>query len=174
MNNQAFEFLRQHKNVSTETEELVLERVNGRVSTVEMVKIFKDGISGQYGKVYSCDPQTLLGWIEASQKAKNSSGAYLDKGLLPPSVSLVDKEYLSSVDDWCKEANKCFTSFLNGVSESYFHPHVYDRMMLDGKIQLNTCMKYVKGDNVTEAKQKVLRDVFLTYKSNGWNRVYFV
>jgi hypothetical protein len=173
MGNQAFEFLRQYKQVSPETEELVLKRAKN-ISTVDLVKIFENGISGQYGKVYSCDPQTLLGWIEASHKSRNASGAYLDKGLLPATVKITDREYLSSVDDWCKEANKCLTSFLNGVSESYFHPHVYDRMMLDGKISLNACMKYVTGDNVDEAKQRVLRDVFLTYKSKGWNQVYFV
>lgn len=168
VSNTAFEFLRQHKKVEPETEALVLKRVSGKITTSDLLTCFEKGITGEFGKVYSLDPQTLIGWVTQFLRSKTSSKNYLETGLLPPDKPFFDL----GNDDWMKEANKCLTSFLNGVSESYFHPNVYDRMMLDGKIELNACMKY--GDNVIEAKQKVLRDVFLTYKSKGWSRIYFV
>ena len=172
--NAAFEFLRRHKQVSHETETLVMKRISGKVTSSELLEIFEKGITGEFGKVYSLDPQTLIGWVEAANRSKNSSQGYMSQGLLDP-----DKKYFEfGNDDWMREANKCLTSFLNGVSESQFHPHVYDRMMLDGKIEMNSCVKhlpeeYMEPDVIT-AKQTVLRSVFLTYKSNGWNQVYFI
>lgn len=176
--NPAFEFLRKHKPVSDETETLVMKKTLGRITQSELFTVFENGISGQYGKVYSLDPQTLLSWVEAYKRGKNSSKSYMESGLVNPSVGMCHPDYPGGLDDWHKEANKCLTSFLNGVSESHFHPHVYDRMMLDGKIKINDCLKYLEKEyeekDVTAAKQKVLRDVFLSYKSNGWTQVYFI
>lgn len=171
----AFEFLRKHKQVSEETESLVMKRLKGKITQDELFTVFERGITGEFGKVYSLDPQTLIGWVQAHQKQKTTSRDYMNSGL----VSISEPHFDFNNDDWMKEANKCLTAFLNGVSEQYFHPSVYDRMMLDGKIELNASMKYVQQKEgefkgVVEAKQKVLRDIFLTYKSKGWNQVYFI
>lgn len=172
VNNLAFDFLRQHKEVKPETETLVMKKIKGKMSNSDLLQCFENGITGQYGKVYSLDPQTLIDWVDKFQRGKTSNKHYLDSGLLPvgtPSWEVVD---------WDKEANKCLTAFFNGVAEDNFHPAVYDRMMIDGKIQINDCMKYLKDgyseSDVTKAKQKVLRDVFGKYKAKGWSQVYFI
>lgn len=171
--NPAFEFLRKHKQVTDETEALVMKRVKGRLSSSELFSVFENGITGQYGKVYSLDAQTLVGWVAEFLRGKESPKNYLSSGLLPVDYPTWE------VVDWDKEANKCFTAFLNGVSEANFNPGVYDRMMVDGKIKLNAYMEFFtdSGDTakqVIAAKQRVLRNVFLTYKSNGWTTVYFI
>lgn len=171
--NPAFEFLRKHKQVSEETETLVMKKVRGRVTQDELFTVFENGITGQYGKIYSLDPQTLMTWVETYSKGKNSSKNYLSTGLEP--VTTPTWENI----EWDKEANKCFTAFLNGVSETYFHPAVYDRMMLDGKIKINAYIKYFTETgnhpyDVQTAKQKILRDTFWGYKSTGWTFVYFI
>lgn len=170
--NPAFEFLRRHKQVSDETETLVMKRCVG-ISQNDLLTIFENGISGQYGKVYSLDPQTLLSWVSEFKKGRESPKNYLSSGLLPVDYPTRD------VVDWDKEANKCFTAFLNGVSEANFNPGVYDRMVVDGKIKLNAYMEFFtdSGDTAKQvivAKQRVLRNVFITYKSNGWATVYFI
>lgn len=177
--NPAFEFLKRHKEVSEETQELVMKKIKGKISQSELITAFENGISGQYGKVYKADAQTLIGWVEAFQKGKNAVNSYLESGLVNPDEKVTGRNYPGNVTEWMKEANKALVSFLNGVSENHFHPHIYDRLLLDGKIRLNQYSKYfVATDNVDEdvkrAKQKVLRDVFLTYKSNGWSHVYFI
>jgi hypothetical protein len=175
ISNTAFEFLRSQKNVEPATEDFVLRRLKGKCTGADMLTAFENGIGGQYGKVYSLDAATLIGWVEKHQQSKNSSRGYMETGLLNPE----DPRFDLTNDDWIKEANKCFTSFLNGVSESHFHPFVYDRMMLDQKIDINAYLKHFReGDDerreVVKAKQLVLRDVFLTYKSNGWTQVYLI
>lgn len=169
----AFDYLRQFKEVDPETERLVKKKTYG-IPESQLLDIFERGISGDFGKVYKCDPQTILGWVADWRKGQDRKENYLSTGLLDPSKKHFDLKN----EDWMREANKCFTAFLSGTSEQAFHPGVYDRMMLDGKIQLNACMKYLgKGyqdSEVISAKQKVLRDVFLTYKSNGWSKVYNV
>lgn len=171
MNNPAFELIRRHKEVSIETETLVLKKVSGKITSTELITIFENGISGQYGKVYSMDPQTLLSWVTQYINSKNSAKNYLEAALLPlntPSWETIE---------WDKEANKCYRAFLNGVNEQYFHRCVYDRMMIDGKIQINAYQKYYRGDDlekVYEAQRKILRDTFLTYKSQGFTHVYFI
>jgi len=164
--NPAFEHLRKFKPVSADTEELCMRKFRG-LKNSDLLEAFENGISGRYGKVYSLDPQTIIGWVDQHKK-KNT--VYLDKGLLDP-----NKNYFElGVDDWIKEANKCYIAYLNGTGEACFHPGVYDRMMLDRKIEINACAKYLNDDfsNVTEAKQKVLRDKFGWMRSHGWNDVY--
>ena len=165
----AFEFLRKHKKVEDETQALVLKKVRGRISQDELITIFENGISGQYGKLYSCDPQTLLGWVSQYEASKNSPKNYLQSGLLP--ISTTSREVI----DWEKEANKCFSAFQNGVSEQYFHPCVYDRLMIDGKIPINSCQKYIeKGETIESSKQKVLKNVFTYYRQKGYTTIYFI
>ena len=53
MNNPAFEYLRQFKKVSDESEELVMKVVKKRypeISLNELVNIFEQGITGDFGK----------------------------------------------------------------------------------------------------------------------------
>lgn len=170
--NPAFELLRQHKDVKEETEKLVMKKVRGRITQNELITVFENGLSGQYGKLYSADPQTLLSWVEQFEKSKNSAANYLESPLLP--VSTNQREPIA----WDKEANKCYKAFLNGVSEEYFHPAVYDRMMLDDKIKMNSYLKKLLGEgmpeNIRVAKQKILKDVFAEYKSRGLTTIYFI
>mgnify|MGYP001244487831 FL=1 len=184
MNNPAFELIRLHKEVKPDTETLVLKQIRGRVTPNELINIFENGVSGKYGKLYSADPQTLLSWVDAYLKTKHSDKNYLSSGLADPSLPSWETY------EWDKEANKCFNAFMNGVKETNFHPAVYDRMICDNKIDLNAYMKYYDGpenafpDNrlvwievlsaVKKAKQKVLKDIFLSYKNKGYTYVYFI
>ena len=72
MNNPAFELIRRHKDVSPETEALVLKQIRNKCSTTELITIFENGISGKYGKLYSADTQTLVGWVDRFVKEKMS------------------------------------------------------------------------------------------------------
>lgn len=179
--NPAFDYLRGFKECSSDVEDLVMKTVKRKfpaVSIGELKQVFEKGLAGEYGKVYKADPDVLVGWVSASQRSKNTAQNYLSTGLVQPSVGMTHPDYPLTMEDWEKEANKCLTSFLNGVSEQYFHPHVYDRMMLDGKIELGECIKHLGKEytdqDVTRAKQMVLRDKFLSYKSSGWTQVYLI
>lgn len=181
--NPAFQFLSDHKKFEPSVEDLVMKKVKWKypnLTSNDLVAIFERGILGDYGKVYKIEPDVLMGWIEASQKAKNSATSYLSTGLVNPMTKMTDYGYPGGLDDWHKEANKCFTSFLSGVHEGCFHPHVYDRLVLDGKIQLNTCCKYLKDpkdsndSEVMAAKQRVLKDFFLTARGDGKTYIYFI
>jgi len=175
--NSAFELLRSFKEVSEDTEKLVLAIVSRKhkdLTIKELSKIFESGIAGEYGKIYTLDPQTILSWIDKYEKNKNSAKDYLDSPLLP--VWWPGKE----THDWLKEANKCYKAFLNGVSSEYFHHCVYDRMMLDDKIKLNAYRKYYSVDvdyeseEIKAAKRKILKDVFQKMKDQGLTYVYFI
>lgn len=172
--NSAFELLRQFKDVSAETEKLVMaiiRRKHRDLTIKELTKIFEDGIAGEYGKVYTLDPQTILSWVDKYSSNKNSSVSYLQSPLLS-----IDTPAWENID-WSKEANRCFQAFLNGVSEQYFHRCVYDRMMVDGKIPVNAYKKYYKGDDLEEvysAQRKFLKDVFTDYKRAGFTTIYFI
>jgi hypothetical protein len=83
--NSAFNVLRDFKEVSEETEKLVLAIISRKhrdLTIKELTTIFETGISGQYGKVYTLDPQTLLSWVEKYIADKNSSKSYLESPLL--------------------------------------------------------------------------------------------
>ena len=194
MTNPAFDFLRQFKDVLPEVEELVIKVVSKKytVTTNELKIAFEKGVAGEYGKFIMADPQTLINWVSKYYGEKNNSKNYLESGLLDPKTRPTSQNYPRTTDDWCKEANKCFTAFLNGVGCEYFHPHVYDRMLLDNKIELNAYKKYCKEDidkydfskddeanryienHVNPAKQKVLRDIFSGYRQKGWSYVYVI
>jgi hypothetical protein len=181
----AFDYLRQFHEVDEPTQKLVIKKTFG-LKESELLTIFEKGISGEFGKVYKADPQTILGWVDKYQATKNSNKNYLESGLVNPLEPVTGMNYPQSTEQWHKEANKALLSFLNGVSESNFHPHIYDRMMLDGKIEPGVSAKYYNGPDPTnenldlvsielgKAKQKILRDVFLSYKSRGWTTVYFI
>jgi len=192
--NAAFELLRKHKPVTAETENLTLKQVKNKVTSNELFNIFENGISGQYGKLYSADVQTLVSWVDQYLKSRNSPKNYLHTGLAPISM---DK---NEIWDWDKEANKCYTAFLNGITESDFHPAVYDNMMLVGKIERDSYLKFYNGispaeveklckedDNffkgniwknvqieITKAKQAVIKKTFSEFRSKGYTTVYFI
>jgi hypothetical protein len=172
--NSAFELLRNFKEVSEETEKLVLAIVSRKhrdLTIKELSQIFESGIAGEYGKIYTLDPQTILSWIDKYEKNKNSAKDYLEGPLL--SVNTPGFETI----DWLKEANKCYQAFLRGISEIYFHHCVYDRMMLDDKIKLNAYRKFYQGDDINEihrAQQKIIKEVFMKMKDQGLTYVYFI
>ena len=182
--NTAFEFLREHKDVKPEVENLVIKKIRGRVSNHELLTIFEDGISGKYGKVYSLDAQTLIDWVNKAQAAKNRSGAVLDSNLLDPSTPVSSINYPSSPKEWYLETNKAFTAYLSGVSESNFHPHIYNRLMCDipAKIELGAMKKYKpegypnnwesRKQDIDKAMQLAVRDYFAECKSKGYTYIY--
>lgn len=176
MNNPAFDYLRQFKKVSDENEELALKTIKRKypnLSTNDLVDIFEKGLTGEYGKVYSADAETILDWIKESQKRKDNTTSYYESGLISPSVKVTDANYPSGYEDWHKEVNKAFTKFLGGVNESNFHPHIYDRLMCDNKIPMHSYQKYLNG-SVDSAKQRYLKDYFNECKLKGWNQIYTI
>jgi hypothetical protein len=86
---------------------------------------------------------------------------------------MYDNRYPEKQEDWNKEVNKAFTSFLNGTSTTQMHPHIYDRLMVDGKIPLNAYLKHYTND-VTIAKQQTLNDYFAGCKDKGFTYIYFI
>lgn len=177
INNPAFELLKKYKKVEPDTETLVLKRIRGRISQDELITIFEKGVTGEYGKFIVADPQTLLSWVNQYESGKSTTKNYLASGLLDPDMKITSHAYPSKSEDWHREANKCLVAFMNGVNPSNFHPHVYDRMMLDGKIEFNAYKKYTNGftdEDYKIARQKVLGDVFGSYRAKGWNSVYIV
>lgn len=176
--NAAFEFLRQHKDVEQSTEELVIKKLRGKFSQDELLTIFENGISGQYGKVYSCSADTLMGWINKYESEKNSDQNYITSPLCDVNVPSWESW------DWAKETNKCYHAFLNGVSYENFHPCVYDNLMLEGKIPIESYQNYYKFKQdvdyteqvkeINRAKQRVLLDVFKRYKSYGYSDIFSI
>ncbi len=134
INNPAFEYLRQFKKVSDESEELVMKVVKKRypeISLNELVNIFEQGITGDFGKVYSADPETLLDWVRSYTNRKGNQRSYYETPILTPDVTIYDQRYPEKQEDWNKEVNKGYTAYLNGVSTKEMHPHIYDRLMVD-------------------------------------------
>lgn len=189
MNNPAFEFLRQYKQVSQATEELVtktLKRKNPNLTYSELTDIFELGISGEYGKVYSIDPQTLLDWVSEWMSRRQNPSSYLESALLDNTIHITDKRYPTSQSDWEKEVNKCYNAYLRGIKVTEFHPHIYDRLMMDNKIHFNDfleCMSaeelnyYQNGiyekSNIRLAKQKCIGKYFEHRKTLGHHSIYF-
>jgi hypothetical protein len=176
MNNPAFEYLRQFKKVSDETEELVIKFVKKKypeISVNELVTIFENGIAGEFGKIYSADPETILEWIRKHTIKKGSERSYYETPLLTKDVSIYDSRYPQRTEDWLKEVNKAFTAYLNGVSVYEMHEHIYDRLMVDSKIEMNSYLNYFT-ENVQQAKQQYLKDYFENCKMKGLNQIYFI
>jgi hypothetical protein len=114
-----------------------------------------------------------LDWIRKHITNKGQQRSYYEQPLLTADVSMYDNRYPEKQEDWNKEVNKAFTSFLNGTSTTQMHPHIYDRLMVDGKIPLNAYLKHYTND-VTIAKQQTLKDYFATCKDKGFTYIYFI
>jgi hypothetical protein len=176
MINQAFEYLRQFKKVTNETEQLVIKVLKKRypeISMNELVAIFESGISGDFGKIYNLDPETIIDWVRSYNNKKGQKRSYYETPLLTYDISIYDQRYPEKQEDWNKEVNKSYTAYLNGVSTRQMHPHIYDRLMVDGKIQMNAYLKYYQ-DKVDEAKQMILNDYFQEQKKKGFSYIYFI
>jgi len=179
LTNSSFEYLREFKTVEPATEELVSRKLNKRYSQEILLSIFEKGISGEYGKVVNIEPQTIFSWVKQYEAAKNNGVNYLETPLLDPYVRIDSNSYPTKDEEWRREADKCFNAFLNGVSAQNFHSHIYDRMMLDGKIQLNAYKQHFKNTGNEEldlmtAKQRLLHVVFSDYKNKGYTTAYLI
>lgn len=177
--NPAFELIRKHKPCNDDTEELVMKRIRGKISAVDLITAFENGLAGDYGTLYKADPQTLIDWVDQFLSKRNSAKNYLGAPLLSPNISITHPLYPTTIDEWHKEINKCYTCFLNGVTEDNFHPDCYSRLTMDSRIEFYSCDKYYQKSNKTDndfkvAKQLSLRDYFLTCKAKGWTFIYFI
>ena len=175
--NTAFEFLREHKDVKPEVENLVMKKIRGRVTSHELLTIFEDGISGKYGKVYSLDAQTLIDWVNKAQAAKNRSGAVLDSNLLDPSTPVSSINYPLTAVEWFRQTNKAFTAYLSGLSG--WHPHIYHHLVMDGKLPIKSMQKYSPKEyplcpqsDIDKAMQLSVRDYFAECKNKGFTYIY--
>jgi len=176
MNNPAFEYLRQFKKVSEETEELVIKTLKKKfpnISMGELVDIFELGLTGEFGKVYSCDVETLVDWVKTFMRKKDNSSSYYEQGLIGTHLKVTDIGYPSGYEAWYKEVNKAYIKFLEGVTYNAFHPHIYDRLMVDGKIKPESYHKYLDS-SVDEAKQRYISEYFRECKKQGYNQIYNV
>lgn len=176
MTNPAFEYLRQFKKVSPETEQLVIKFIKKKypeISLLELSKIFENGIAGEYGKIYSADPETILDWIRKHIQKKGSERSYYETPLLTKDVTIYDSRYPQRTEDWLKEVNKAYTAYLNGTSVFEMHEHIYDRLMVDNKIEMNGYLQCFTN-NVQQAKQIYLKGYFDYCKKKGMNEIYFI
>lgn len=178
MINIAFEYLRKFKPVDEETEKLVMRK--NHLSQAELLNCFENGIAGKYGKVYSCDPQTLFNWIK-EHKRITVKGNYLAIPILNKLTKQESKNYPQTLIEWHKEVNKCFTAYLNGVSAHEFHPDVYYRMTMDDKMKVGDLKKFAPktypdcADNeITAAIQMAIGNYFALRRSYGDNFIYYI
>ena len=192
MNNPAFEFLRQFKQVSEVTEELVtktLKRKYPDLTYEQLTNVFEKGISGDYGKVYTIDPQTILGWVSDYMAARENPSNYFEEPLLDNTIHITDVRYPTGIREWNQEVNKCYNAYLRGVNPSEFHPHIYDRLVMDNKLNHSYFLKHLSdadletykqgqyeriGDKIRTAKHKSIAQYFEYRKSLGHDRIYMI
>jgi hypothetical protein len=176
MNNPAFEFLRQFKQVSDATEELVtktLKRKFPELTLEQLIEAFELGIIGDYGKVYSIDPQTLMSWVYEYMNARANPVNYLAQPLLDNTIGHTDKGYPIDRTSWEKEANKCYQAYLNGVSVFEFHPHVYDRLMMDNRVECNYFERHMAAtQSIRKSKQISIGEYFEHMRAQGNDKIY--
>lgn len=188
MTNPAFEFLRQYKEVKPATEEIVLKTLKKKfpnLTVYQLTEIFSSGVTGEYGKVYSIDPQTLIGWVYEYMNKQENPLNYLDEPLLDNTLKNTDRRYPSGNVLWEKEVNKCYSAYLRGVSVNEFHPHIFDRLVMDNKLHYNDFLQsmskeelefYQNGEyeksGIRKAKQKTIGKYFDFIKSSGDTLIY--
>ena len=79
MTNPAFEYLRQFKEVKQATEDLVLrtlKRKHPNITIEDLTNAFELGLTGEFGKVYSADPQCLISWVDEYMSKRSSKKSY--------------------------------------------------------------------------------------------------
>jgi hypothetical protein len=176
MSNAAFDYLRTFKQVSEETEDLVIRKIRTRYPELTMkqvIECFENGVCGDYGDYYSLDPRTLLSWISKFTNNNSQSDRYLNQPLINPSLQITDIGYPTSPEQWMRETNKAYVSYLNNGDVTLFHPDIYDRLSLDQRIDRDACTPYIsKNYHVPYAKQTAVGDYFKACKVNGVSLIY--
>jgi hypothetical protein len=189
MANPAFDYLRKHKDVSPDTEALIVKMISKKypgISTNELITIFEIGVTGQYGKFLHADAQHIFSWIKQYRESQSKGAGYLTTSLLPADIKPTSGSYPTKMEDWCREINKCYHAFLQGVSCDNFMYEIYDRMVLDGKMNIGDLKRFTQKDyphyesddlmwkDVNQAKQKAVARFFKVLKEYGKNEVYFI
>lgn len=177
VNTPAFDLVRKFKEITPDTERLVLKKVRNKATQDDIFNAFEKGVSGDYGKFIAADPQTLISWVNKFLSEKDSSKNYLTAGLIPVDIKYTDRRYPLDADEWKKEVNKCYHAFLNGVSCEHFHPLCYTQMQMDDKIQLNEYKKFADTfdeQQIRLAQQKIMAEKFDQYKKMSYDNVYLI
>jgi len=178
MSNAAFDYLRTFKQVSEETEDLVIRKIRTRYPELTMkqvIECFENGICGDYGDYYSLDPRTLLSWISKFTQNNSQNDKYLNQPLVNPNLQIKDIGYPSTPEQWMKETNKAYSIYLKNEDVTLFHPDIYDRLSLDQRIGLNDCTKYIEQNyHIPFAKQTAVSDYFKKCKENGLLKIYSI
>jgi hypothetical protein len=172
----AFEILRRYYPCDQQTEEFILKRINGSVNQNDLVQIVENGISGQFGKVYKADPQTVLGWVDEWRKS-SKNGLRNDLSLLNPFTRITDPNYPTGIYSWYNEVNKCYWAHLKGVTENNFHPDIYDRLVMDGKLKIRDMNEHKVSDSeldVMKAKQITAKMYFIEMQKRNVQNIYYV
>ena len=180
MTNPAFEYLRQFKEVKPATEELVLKTLKRKyydITIDDLTNAFELGLTGEFGKVYSADPQCLIGWVDEYMNKQKKKSSYYEEALLDNTIGITDRTYPTRIDEWMKEVNKCYTAYLKGVSVFDFHPHVYDTLVMDRKIDRDYFEKYLPNKeyqpaDIRKSKHLSIKDFFEYSKSQGQDKIY--
>ena len=180
MRNPAFEYLRQFKEVKPVTEELVLKTLKRKfpdITIEDLTNAFELGLTGEFGKVYSADPQCLIGWVEEYMSKRKTKRSYYEEGLLDNTIGITDRRYPTRTDDWIKEVNKCYNAYLRGISVFEFHPHVYDTLVMHNKIGRDNFEVYLpdkeyRPADIRKAKHLSIKDFFEYAKTNGADKIY--
>jgi hypothetical protein len=142
MSNAAFDYLRSFKQVSEETEDLVIRKIRTRYPELTMkqvIECFENGVCGDYGDYYSLDPRTLLSWISKFTNNNSQSDRYLNQPLVNPSLQITDIGYPTSPEQWMRETNTPY------IAKNYHVPY---------------------------AKQTAVGDYFKACKVNGVSLIY--
>ncbi len=179
MTNPAFDYLRQFKEVKPVTEELVLKTLKRKypeITIVDLTNAFELGLTGEFGKVYSADPQCLIGWVDEYMNKRKTKGSYYEEGLLDNTITITDYRYPTRTEDWIKEVNKCYNAYLRGINVTNMHPHVYDRLVIDRKIDRkyldNILPQDYKPEDIRKAKYSLLKQFFEYAKTQGVDKIY--
>lgn len=176
MSNAAFDYLRTFKPVSEETEDLVIRKIRTRYPELTMknvIECFENGVCGDYGDYYSLDPRTLLSWIHKFTNNNLQADRYLNQPLVNPNLKRTDVSYPTTADQWKKETNKAYASYLENEDITLFHPDVYFRLSLDDRIDKNACTSYINQNyEIPFAMQSVVGDYFKMCKENGLTKIY--
>jgi hypothetical protein len=181
MTNPAFEYLRLFKEVKPVTEDLVLKTLKRKYPNMtfdELTNAFELGLTGEFGKVYSADPQCLIGWVDEYMNKNKSKRSYYEDALLDNTIGITDRRYPTRTEEWLKEVNKCYTAYLKGVSTTEMHPHVYDTLVMDRKVERDYFEKYLPNKeyhpaDIRKAKHQSMKDFFEWAKSLGNDKIYY-
>jgi hypothetical protein len=109
---------------------------------------------------------------------RSSKKSYYEDALLDNTIGITDRRYPTKTEQWLKEVNKCYTAYLKGLSTTEMHPHVYDTLVMDKKIERDYFEKYLPNKeynpiDIRKAKHLSMRDFFEWAKSVGNDKIYY-